>query len=48
MTHVPALWNAAYGPHHARAVRLGARLLLRLRAFLRELALADHESSGGY
>ncbi|MEE1771224.1 hypothetical protein PUR34_24560 [Streptomyces sp. JV185] len=47
-THVPALWAAAYGPHHAPAVRLGARCLLRVRAFVRELALADHVGSGGY
>ncbi|MGW8885587.1 hypothetical protein [Streptomyces sp. NPDC055749] len=46
MAHVPALWNAAYGSHHAAAVRLCARLLLRLRAFLRELALADHQPFG--
>ncbi|MFJ8851083.1 hypothetical protein [Streptomyces sp. NPDC102437] len=46
--HVPALWTAAYGPHHAPAVRLAARYLLRIRAFVRDLALADHVGSGGY
>lgn len=46
--HVPALWTAAYGTHHAPAVRLAARCLLRVRAFVRELALADHVGSGGY
>ncbi|MFE3943396.1 hypothetical protein ACFXPV_16225 [Streptomyces sp. NPDC059118] len=54
MTHiqssarVPALWTAAYGPHHARAVRFVARCLLRVRAFARDLALTDHVGSGGY
>lgn len=45
---VPALWTAAYGPHHTPAVRLLARCLLRVRAFARDLALADHVGSGGY
>ncbi|MEV6160973.1 hypothetical protein AB0L71_03430 [Streptomyces sp. NPDC052052] len=46
--HVPALWSAAYGPHHTPAVRLAARCLLRVRAFARDLALADHVPFGGY
>ncbi|MGY3063407.1 hypothetical protein ACVWZD_007705 [Streptomyces sp. TE3672] len=46
--HVPALWTAAYGPHHSPAVRFAARCLLRVRAFVRELALADHVGFGGY
>ncbi|MCX4868072.1 hypothetical protein OHU11_34040 [Streptomyces sp. NBC_00257] len=46
--HVPALWTAAYGPHHSPAVRFAARCLLRVRAFVRELALADHAGFGGY
>ncbi|MFF9349740.1 hypothetical protein [Streptomyces sp. NPDC014734] len=45
---VPALWAAAYGPSRAPAVRLLARCLLRLRAFARDLALADHAPFGGY
>ncbi|MFJ6014150.1 hypothetical protein [Streptomyces sp. NPDC092952] len=45
---VPVLWTAAHGPHHPAAVRLFARCLLRVRAFARELALADHAGSGGY
>ncbi|MFF8914522.1 hypothetical protein ACF08M_14655 [Streptomyces sp. NPDC015032] len=54
MTHiqpsarVPVLWAAAYGPRHTRAVRFAARRLLRLRAFARDLALADHVPFGGY
>ncbi|MCX4785713.1 MULTISPECIES: hypothetical protein [unclassified Streptomyces] len=54
MTHVqpsarvPALWAVAYGPRHTAAVRLAARCLLRVRAFVRELALADHVPFGGY
>ncbi|MFJ2094374.1 hypothetical protein ACIOEW_34730 [Streptomyces sp. NPDC087901] len=47
-TRVPALWNAAYGPHRPRSFRLLARCLLRVRAFARELALADHVPYGGY
>ncbi|MFD4855460.1 hypothetical protein [Streptomyces atratus] len=46
--HVPVLWAAAYGPHHTPAVRLVARCLLRVRAFARDLALADHVPFGGY
>ncbi|MFB7528782.1 hypothetical protein ACFC0C_11120 [Streptomyces sp. NPDC056178] len=46
--HVPALWAAAYGPRHGPAVRLAARCLLRVRAFARDLALADHVPFGGY
>ncbi|WP_185992937.1 hypothetical protein [Streptomyces sp. 130] len=45
---IPALWTAAYGPRRPRAVRLLARTLLRVRAFARELALADHVPTGGY
>lgn len=47
-TRVPALWNVAYGPHRHRTVRVLARYLLRVRAFVRELALADHAPYGGY
>ncbi|MEU1349450.1 hypothetical protein ACFYPA_32125 [Streptomyces sp. NPDC005775] len=47
-TRVPALWNVAYGRHRPRAVRILARGLLRVRAFVRELALADHVPYGGY
>ncbi|MFC8534096.1 hypothetical protein ACFUJY_09075 [Streptomyces sp. NPDC057249] len=47
-TRIPALWTVAYGPHRPRTVRLMARTLLRVRAFARELALADHVPSGGY
>ncbi|WP_406380383.1 hypothetical protein [Streptomyces sp. NBC_01618] len=46
--HVPALWAVAYGPRHTTAVRFAARCLLRVRAFARELALADHVPFGGY
>ncbi|MET7646163.1 hypothetical protein ABZS83_21565 [Streptomyces sp. NPDC005426] len=47
-TRVPALWKVAYGPHRPRAVRTVARYLLRVRAFARDLALADHVPYGGY
>ncbi|MCM2415038.1 MULTISPECIES: hypothetical protein [unclassified Streptomyces] len=47
-TRVPALWPVAYGPHRPRSLRLLARYLLRARAFVRELALADHVPYGGY
>ncbi|MFD8689640.1 hypothetical protein [Streptomyces sp. NPDC059651] len=47
-TRVPALWKAAYGPHRAMPLRFLARCLLRVRAFARELALADHVPYGGY
>ena len=47
-TRIPALWTVAYGPHRPVPVRLLARTLLRVRAFARELALADHVPSGGY
>ncbi|WP_168712627.1 hypothetical protein [Streptomyces sp. A0958] len=47
-TRIPALWTVAYGPRRARPVRLLARSLLRVRAFARDLALADHLPSGGY
>ncbi|MEU6015896.1 hypothetical protein ABZ826_18100 [Streptomyces sp. NPDC047515] len=46
--HVPALWAAAYGARHGPAVRLAARCLLRVRGFVRDLALADHVPFGGY
>ncbi|MEV0916759.1 hypothetical protein AB0I93_21200 [Streptomyces sp. NPDC049967] len=47
-TRVPALWTVAYGPHRPRTVRALAWCLLRVRAFARELALADHVPYGGY
>ncbi|MEU1469720.1 hypothetical protein ABZ434_16005 [Streptomyces sp. NPDC005761] len=47
-TRVPALWAVAYGPHRLVPVRILARCLLRVRAFVRELALADHVPYGGY
>ncbi|WP_371774075.1 hypothetical protein [Streptomyces sp. NBC_01438] len=47
-TRVPALWTVAYGPHRPRTVRALARCLLRVRAFARELALAEHVPYGGY
>ncbi|MFF5335777.1 hypothetical protein [Streptomyces sp. NPDC013181] len=47
-TRVPVLWAAAYGPGRPLPVRLLARTLLRVRAFARDLALADHAPGGGY
>ncbi|WP_199879165.1 hypothetical protein [Streptomyces sp. CB02460] len=46
-TRIPALWTAAYG-RRPLPVRLLARTLLRVRAFARELALADHVPTGSY
>ncbi|MFZ3566204.1 hypothetical protein ACOKM5_04450 [Streptomyces sp. BH097] len=48
MNRVPALWTAAHSPRRPAAVRAAARQLLRLRCFLRTLALADHTPFGGY
>ncbi|MFI5664977.1 hypothetical protein [Streptomyces sp. NPDC051684] len=48
MNHVPALWTAAHSPRRSAPVRAAARQLLRLRCFLRELALAEHTPFGGY
>lgn len=39
---VPRLWSAAYGPSRAPLTRLLARGAVRITAFVRELALADH------
>ncbi|ROQ62633.1 hypothetical protein EDD93_5353 [Streptomyces sp. 840.1] len=47
-TRVPALWTVAYGPHRPFSVRILARCLLRVRAFARDLALAEHVPYGGY
>lgn len=48
MDLVPALWTTAYAPSSPTALRLAARQLLRLRCFLRRLALTDHTPTGGY
>ncbi|GGT41575.1 hypothetical protein [Streptomyces purpureus] len=48
MNHVPALWAAAYGSARPAPVRFLARRALALRAFVRELALADHHPFAGY
>ncbi|GAA3187529.1 hypothetical protein GCM10010451_41220 [Streptomyces virens] len=48
MDLVPALWTSAHAPDAPAARRLVARTLLRLRDFLRTLALTDHTPSGGY
>ncbi|MEU7577487.1 hypothetical protein AB0B50_07780 [Streptomyces sp. NPDC041068] len=48
MDRLPALWAAAYAPGRSRPVRFTARQLLRVRRFVRALALADHTPSGGY
>jgi hypothetical protein len=48
MNHVPTLWTAAYAPHRSALVRAVARQLVRLRCFMRALALADHTPFGGY
>ncbi|MEU7473190.1 hypothetical protein AB0A94_32540 [Streptomyces sp. NPDC044984] len=48
MDLVPAPWPTAHSPHAPTARRLLARRLLRVRDFLRALALTDHTPSGGY
>ncbi|MEV8596662.1 hypothetical protein ACIHFC_15915 [Streptomyces sp. NPDC052013] len=48
MDLVPTLWTTAYAPDRPTALRLAARQLLRLRCFLRRLALTDHTPAGGY
>ncbi|MCQ4208972.1 MULTISPECIES: hypothetical protein [Streptomyces] len=48
MDHVPVLWTAAYAPRVSPAVRTASRQLLRVRCFLRRLALLDHAGGGGY
>ncbi|MEV0323185.1 hypothetical protein ACIBKX_30855 [Streptomyces sp. NPDC050658] len=48
MNHVPVLWTAAYSSDRPAPVRFVARRLVRLRGFIRALALADHTPFGGY
>ncbi|WP_164555751.1 MULTISPECIES: hypothetical protein [unclassified Streptomyces] len=48
MDLIPVLWTTAYSPHAPTVPRLLARRLLRLRDFLRALALTDHTPFGGY
>ncbi|MFF7182330.1 hypothetical protein [Streptomyces sp. NPDC008121] len=43
MDRVPRLWSAAYGPSRAPLTRLLARTALRVTAFVRSLALAEHQ-----
>jgi hypothetical protein len=42
MNRIPALWAAAYGSQGSRPLRFLARQAVRLAAFVRALALADH------
>ncbi|MET9447349.1 hypothetical protein [Streptomyces cinerochromogenes] len=42
MTRIPPLWRAAYGRQASAPLRLLARTAVRLRDFVRALALADH------
>ncbi|MFI0240786.1 hypothetical protein [Streptomyces sp. NPDC016845] len=48
MDRVPLLWTTSYAPTVPLVVRMASRRLLRLRCFLRELALMDHTGAGGY
>jgi hypothetical protein len=48
MDFIPALWTTAYSPDAPTTARLLAHRLLRLRDFLRALALTDHTPFGGY
>ncbi|MGW5250727.1 hypothetical protein ACWEQN_44705 [Streptomyces sp. NPDC004129] len=42
MNRIPALWAAAYGSQTPRLRRYLARRAVRLAAFVKALALADH------
>ncbi|MEU0276245.1 hypothetical protein [Streptomyces sp. NPDC006307] len=42
MNRIPKLWVTAYGSSRPSALRLVARQALRVGAFFRALALADH------
>ncbi|MFD4410432.1 hypothetical protein ACFWOX_09020 [Streptomyces sp. NPDC058467] len=42
MNRIPALWTAAYGSHTPRLRRFLARRAVRVGAFMKALALADH------
>ncbi len=44
MNRIPKLWAVAYGSNHPSPLRLAARQALRVGAFIRALALADHQS----
>ncbi|WP_189964530.1 hypothetical protein [Streptomyces violascens] len=43
MNRIPALWTLAYGSHGSATRRFLARRAVALCAFIRTLALADHE-----
>ncbi|MFI0446268.1 hypothetical protein [Actinomadura sp. 6N118] len=42
MNRVPILWSAAYGPNRSPVTRYLARRALKVKAFARDLARADH------
>ncbi|KAF3466511.1 hypothetical protein [Streptomyces sp. Tu 3180] len=48
MNHIPALWASAYGSQSPRLHRFLARRAVRLGAFIRALALADHRPFGSF
>jgi hypothetical protein len=43
MNRVPLLWPTAYGPDRSPLVRFLARRALAVKAFLYDLATADHQ-----
>jgi hypothetical protein len=43
VNHIPHLWPLAYGHRHRFPLRLLARAALKVTAFIRLLALADHD-----
>ncbi|MBO2450054.1 hypothetical protein J4573_23325 [Actinomadura barringtoniae] len=43
MNHVPRFWSAAYGPDRSPITRFLARRALAVRAFVYDLATADHQ-----
>jgi hypothetical protein len=42
MNHIPSLWGAAYGSQRSPIGRFAALCIIRITAFGRMLALADH------
>ncbi|MFJ4868644.1 hypothetical protein [Streptomyces sp. NPDC088757] len=44
MNRIPKLWAIAYGTNRPSPLRLAARQVLRAGAFIKALALADHQS----
>ncbi|WP_202638662.1 hypothetical protein [Bailinhaonella thermotolerans] len=48
MNHVPPFWSAAYAPRRGPLTRVLARAAIRLSAFVRALAQADHHTFASF